>query len=125
MVWDICCQVRQWGEWQKNIEYVHAVENIKAGTDFDWKMNGVKMHSRLQTVIEEFELGWTTRSMGVQSIHTWQIHSHEEGVIVWVEECMEGWRVNWFIKKYQQQLEQSTVEWLHMLKNKCENAMNA
>ena len=70
-VWKIFCDVNNWNVWQKEIVNPKINGEFKAGTNFNWKSNGLTITSTLQTVEANKMVGWSGPAFGSFAIHTW------------------------------------------------------
>jgi hypothetical protein len=98
---------------------------LQAGTTFDWKNEGYKIHSTLHTVDSAAHIGWTGYAMGQFAIHNWTLEETPEGTRVIVEESMEGFLTRLFKKSFNKSLEKGMVNMLDLLKTECEKSNTA
>ncbi len=116
VVWKVFSDVNNWGTWQKEITDPRMNEPFQAGSTFNWKSNGLTIHSTLQTVEVNKAVSWYGPAFGSFAIHTWHFSEQGGQTIVSVEESMEGWLVGLFKDRFQSALDTSIDNWLTYLK---------
>ncbi|OXG06077.1 SRPBCC family protein [Flavobacterium araucananum] len=120
-VYQIMSDVDHWSEWNKNIEDIYLNGEFATENSFDWKSDGLTIHSTVHTVIPGKKIGWSGDAFGAFAIHNWYFEPNGKQTTVKVEESMEGWLVELFPSEFQGGLEKSTQTWLKNLKVKAES----
>jgi uncharacterized protein YndB with AHSA1/START domain len=120
-VWKVLTDINNWPNWQKDISMSKIKGELQPGTTFAWKSGGVKIQSKLHTVISNEKFGWTGKTMGIFAIHNWSLFHKDGKTMVIVEESMEGFLAKVFRKSLTQNLETGMQKWLDFLKQKCES----
>lgn len=105
-----------WSTWQKEISTSKINGPFKEGISFDWKSNGLKIHSTLNTVNSHKKIVWSGPALGSFAVHSWSFKNLNGKTLVQVDECMEGWLVSLFESKFQSGLDTSIKNWLNDLK---------
>lgn len=119
-VWTVLTDIDNWAGWQTNISSPKLNGELKAGTTFDWKTGGAKIHSTLHTVEPYTQFGWTGKSFGMFAIHNWTLNETNGKTTVEVDESMEGFLAGLFKKSFNKNLEAGMLKWLDLLKQECE-----
>ncbi|MEQ9378165.1 MAG: SRPBCC family protein [Imperialibacter sp.] len=119
-VWQVLTSINDWSGWNSEISKATINGSLKAGTTFDWKTGGTKIHSTLHTVNCERELGWTGKVMGIFAIHNWELQAAGQTTKVVVEESMEGLLASLLSGFFNKTLEKGMVSWLEAMKRECE-----
>lgn len=122
-VWNILTDIDNWPDWQTAITYSKINGELKPGTTFDWKAEGLKIHSTLHTVKKTEYLGWTGKSLGSFAIHNWILKDVNGKTEVFVEESMEGFLVRLLKKTFQKVLEKGMTASLEQLKRASEKSI--
>lgn len=119
-VWAVLSNIDQWSIWNAGITNAKLNGPLKAGTTFDWKTGGAKIHSTLHTVEPYKNFGWTGKAPGAFAIHNWTLTESNGQTSVFVEESMEGFLVSLFKKMFNKNLESQMHQWLVLLKQESE-----
>ncbi|MBO9703499.1 MAG: SRPBCC family protein [Sporocytophaga sp.] len=119
-VWTVFTSVDKWPQWQKEIISASLSAPFKPGSVIEWKTNGFSIHSQLQTVELNKEIGWAGEAFGSFAIHVWKFEEKDGYTTVTVKESMEGWLVNLMKGYVQPNLHKATEYWLHTLKQESE-----
>lgn len=119
-VWAIMTNIDNWATWQTDISKPKMNGKLSAGTTFDWKTGGAKIHSTLHTVEPYQQFGWTGKTFGMFAIHNWRLTEIKGTTTVEVDESMEGFLAGLFNKSFNKNLEKSMQKWLDLLKQECE-----
>ncbi len=90
-VWQIQTDIENWNKWQTDITSTKLDGDLKAGTTFRWKAQGLNITSRLHTVEPEHRIGWTGIALGMSAIHNWTFVSHGNDTLAITEESLSGW----------------------------------
>jgi len=119
-VYAIISDVNHWPNWHTDVQSPSLQGPFKKGNSFDWKSNGLTIHSTIHTARPNDKLGWSGTAFGAFAIHNWTFTPDHGNTIVTVEESMEGWLVSLFKNKFQHGLEVSLQVWLGNLKAQAE-----
>jgi uncharacterized protein YndB with AHSA1/START domain len=120
-VWKVLTDINNWPAWQKDITLSEMTEDLKSGNTFTWKSGGIRIRSKLHTVVHQKQFGWTGKTMGIFAIHNWSLFHKDGKTTVYAEESMEGFLAGLFRKSLNQNLEAGMQKWLDHLKQKCES----
>lgn len=120
VIWRILTAIDQWTTWNTEVSQVKLNGKLQAGTTFDWKTGGAKIHSTLHTVTPHKHFGWTGKAIGTYAIHNWTLSETNGKTKVLVEESMEGFLVKLFKGMFNKNLETGMEKWLDLLKQECE-----
>ncbi|MBE2272331.1 MAG: SRPBCC family protein [Anaerolinea sp.] len=121
-VWALQANIEQWTQWQPNISRAVLEGELKAGSVFRWKAQGLAITSTLQVVDPCRQIGWTGVSLGMKAIHLWHFEATPEGTRVTVEESLSGWFTRllaWFDRTF---LTKSMASSLALLKAQAEKS---
>jgi hypothetical protein len=119
-VWSTITNIDNWTTWQKDISSAKLNGELKPTTTFDWKANGLKIHSILHAVVPYKYFGWSGKIFGVFAVHNWTITEKKGQAEVKVEESMQGFLAVFFKKYFNKNLEKGMLVWLDLLKKECE-----
>lgn len=120
IIWELLTDIDNWATWNSSISKARLNGNLEANATFNWKSEGVNIHSTIHTVESNRFLGWTGKALGTYAIHNWSLNETNGQTIVSVEESMEGFLVNLFRKTFSKNLEKGMEKWLNSLKQECE-----
>ncbi len=119
-VWQTQADIESWPNWQPDITAAKLDGDLKAGSTFRWKAQGLNITSRLHTVEPNRLIGWTGIAPGMYAIHNWKFETHGETTLAITEESLSGWLtrlMKFFDPNF---LEKSLDSTLKRLKNKVE-----
>ena len=119
-VWTVLADIDHWANWQTDISKSKLNGELEPETSFDWKSNGVMIHSRLHTVDPYKNLGWTGKTFGMFAIHNWTLTESNGQTKVSVDESMNGFFAKIMKKSFNRNLENGMQNWLDLLKQECE-----
>jgi uncharacterized membrane protein len=119
-VYQIFSDVDHWDNWQREIIAPQINGAFQSGSSFNWKSNGLKITSTLQTVETNKLVGWSGPAFGAFAIHNWYFKEQNGQTTIRVEESMEGWLVKLLQRKFQSSLDKSIEYWLNALKKESE-----
>lgn len=119
-VWAVLTNINNWTKWNPKITKAEMQEKLAVGANFKWTVNGAQIKSVLHTVETNRAFGWSGVTFGGSAIHNWYLEAQEEGVLVKVEESMQGWLVGLFKNKMNQDLAKDMQFWLEQLKKESE-----
>ena len=119
-VWKVLTEIDSWANWQTDIKSSKINGELRPSTTFDWKTGGAKIHSTLQTLEKQKQLGWTGKSFGILAIHTWTLSEEDGKTTLVVDESMQGFLAGLFKKSLNKKLQNGMQTWLDLLKVECE-----
>lgn len=119
-VWAVLTNINNWTKWNPKITKAEIKEKPGVGSPFKWTVNGAKINSILHTVDLNRAFGWSGVTFGGSAIHNWYLEQQENGVLVKVEESMQGWLVGLFKNKMNKDLQKDMQFWLEQLKKESE-----
>lgn len=119
--WQVLSDIDNWVNWQEGINKSCLNGELKPGTDFIWKADGIKIHSILHTVEPYKRIGWTGKAIGTYAIHNYTLTEENGITIIFVEESLNGFLPRLLKKSFQKNLENGMKKGLKLLKTKCEN----
>ncbi|HVT87177.1 MAG TPA: SRPBCC family protein [Chitinophagaceae bacterium] len=119
-VWSVLTSINEWPSWQSAVTEARLKGTLAEGTEFVWKAGGLTFHSKIHTCDQYHSFGWTGKTIGAQAIHNWKFEAKENGVIVSVEESLQGIFASLMKKKFQKSLTDGMAKNLDELKVACE-----
>jgi uncharacterized membrane protein len=119
-VWQIQSDIEAWPEWQPDITSIQLNGNLKAGSTFRWKAQGLMIQSRFHTVEPYRRMGWTGTAPGMGAIHNWTFEPRDETTLAVTEESLSGWLTRLMKLFNPHFLEKSLEATLQRLKTKAE-----
>jgi hypothetical protein len=119
-VWETLTTLEQWPAWLTNVSLVKMNGLLQAGTTFDWKTNGMTIHSTLHTVTPLVAIGWTGKVWGMFAVHNWEFREVDGQTEVTVSESMDGFLLKVFRKTFNKMLSKDMHDSLQLLKKACE-----
>ena len=121
-VWAIITNINQWSKWETDIKKSKIKGGLKPGTNFDFIINNVKIHSKIHTVEPFHHLGWTAEIFGMHVIHNMTLSEDKGQTMVSDDESLDGVLVRIFKKSFDKRLEKNKQNWLEQLKKECEKS---
>lgn len=119
-VWAVLTNIDDWNKWLTTVSKSKLNGALEPNTTFDWKTGGMKIHSKLHTVVEYSNFGWTGKVYSIHAIHNWTFKEVNGATEVKVSESMEGFLANLFKKSFNRILEKDMAKSLELLKQTCE-----
>lgn len=119
-VWTVLTNIDQWNTWLTAVTESKLNGSLQPNTTFDWKVDGMKIHSKLHSVEPFSKFGWTGKVYGIYAIHNWSFKEVNGSTEVIVSESMDGFLAKLFKKNFNKTLEKSMIESLERLKQTCE-----
>jgi hypothetical protein len=122
IIMSILTNILEWPTWRQDISNVQLLSidnNIRIGTDFEWKSNGLKYHSQIHTCTTTL-FGWTGKTIGAYAVHNWKLTTNKSSTTVEVSESLEGLSIRLMKRKMQSELPLLLRKDLHDLKIQCE-----
>ena len=89
-VWQVLSYFEGWPSWNKSVSKIKLEGPLSAGTAFVWVTDGAKIVSRIEEVIEPYELAWSGTIWGIRAVHVWRLEEREGGTLVHTEESFDG-----------------------------------
>ena len=121
-VWQLQSDIQHWNTWQPDISNVTVSGDLKTGTTFKWKAQGLTITSTLEVVEPPVQIGWTGVAMGMKAIHNWSFEQHDDHTHVIVEESLSGWLTRLMCLFDKNFLQKSMVKSLAVLKQQAEKS---
>lgn len=125
LVWEVLSDIRNWPDWNPSVSRVSMYGELKPGTDFHWKADGVSIVSALQSVEPNKRLAWTGRSPGIRAIHVWEFEAQQDATRVRTRESFEGLMARLLSGPLSRMLNNSLTDGLRHLKQECERRVAA
>lgn len=118
-IWSVLTKVENWPAWQPAVSQATLNGPVQEETTFDWKANGMNIHSEF-TVVRPVEfLTWKGRMLWIDAVHAWRLLPLADGgTLVIVKESMEGAGIRWMFGR--QKLKESLEASLEALQSKAE-----
>lgn len=120
-IWKLMSEVNRWPEWNKAISFAQLEGVFVKGTPFRWT-SGVNIRSTLEDVIINKRIVWSTKSVGVKTVQSWEFKKTDEGVLVFVSQSAEGWLTKIASQAVTKKLHKNLNEFLFSLKLAAEKA---
>jgi hypothetical protein len=120
-IWKLMSEVNRWPEWNKAISFARLEGVFVKGTPFRWT-SGVNIRSTLEDVIINKRIVWSTKSVGVKTVQSWEFKKTDEGVLVFVSQSAEGWLTKIASQAVTKKLHKNLNEFLFSLKHAAEKA---
>jgi hypothetical protein len=120
-IWKLMSEVNRWPEWNKAISFARLEGVFVKGTPFRWT-SGVNIRSTLEDVIINKRIVWSTKSVGVKTVQSWEFKKTDEGVLVFVSQSAEGWLTQIASQAVTKKLHKNLNEFLFSLKHAAEAA---
>ena len=120
-IWKLMSEVNRWPEWNKAISFARLEGVFVKGTPFRWT-SGVNIRSTLEDVIINKRIVWSTKSVGVKTVQSWEFKKTDEGVLVFVSQSAEGWLTKIASQAVTKKLHKNLNEFLFSLKRAAEMA---
>ncbi|MCF8371363.1 MAG: SRPBCC family protein [Bacteroidales bacterium] len=89
-VYEIISDIPAWVQWQSAVSKAKVNGNLKEGVEFTWKANGMKIKSKIHTLVENSAIGWTGTMIWIKAVHNWSFSEEGGKTIVVVEENLSG-----------------------------------
>jgi uncharacterized protein YndB with AHSA1/START domain len=89
-VYRVVTDINHWPEWQSAVSEAKLQTLLAEGAEFVWKVNGLRIKSRIHTVNEKSELGWTSKMFWIEAVQNWQFFEEEGNARVRIEESLSG-----------------------------------
>ena len=89
-VYGLVGDISNWTEWQSAVAETQLHGTFSEGTEFTWKANGMKIHSKLHTVQQNAKIGWTGKMFWIKAVHNWWFTTKGKSTVVRVEESLDG-----------------------------------
>jgi len=115
-VWNTLTDIDNWTKWQPSIRKSRLNGELKPQTTFDWKNEGMNIHSLLHIVDPYSNICWTGKVYGVFAVHNWILKDLNGTTQVTVSESMEGLLARLFKKYFNNMLKKEMEKSLLQLK---------
>lgn len=89
-VYRLVSDINNWAEWQSDVAEALIHGKFSENTEFTWKANGMKIHSKLHTIQQNAKIGWTGKMFWIKAVHNWWFTAKGESTLVEVEESLSG-----------------------------------
>jgi len=89
-VYGLVSDINNWTEWQTAVTEAQLNGKFNEGTEFDWKANGMHIHSKIHTIRQNAKIGWTGKMFWIKAVHNWWFTAKGENTLVKVEESLSG-----------------------------------
>lgn len=103
-VWEVLTSIEAWPKWQSDVSEAQLKGPLAENTEFVWKAGGLKFHSKIHTMKQGAEFGWTGSTLGASAIHNWTFKESEGSTTVLVVESLQGIFPFLFRKYFQKNL---------------------
>lgn len=112
-IWSVLTNVENWPAWQSAVSQATLNGPVQKGLTFDWKANGMNIHSEFTVVRPAKFLTWKGRMLWIDAVHAWRFLPLGDGsTLVVVKESLEGAGIRWIFgrQKLKDSLEASLEE---------------
>ena len=109
-VYSLLGDINNWPEWQKKVKKAVLKDSLEEGKRFIWLSNGMKINSKLHTVVPNREIGWTGRIWWITAVHNWTFIEQDGKCTVTVEESMKGFLSGLMKKSLKEGMKQNLME---------------
>ena len=89
-VWNILSDFQNWPTWNKSVLKMQVDGPVKTGTSFEWLADSWKIASRLEEVDPPKRIAWSGTTLGIRSMHVWDLAEEGQGTRVHTVESFEG-----------------------------------
>ena len=120
-VWAIQSDLENWPSWQADVQSIQVDGELKEGTVFRWKAQGLTITSTLRAFAPPNQIGWTGTSMGMKAVHIWHFEAAPDGTKVTTEESLSGWLTRLLALFDKNFLQKSMAKSLTTLKERVES----
>ncbi len=121
--WHVLIGVKDWPQWQKNVESADIAGPVAPGTPFTWKTGGAEIHSQITVARPMEQFVWTGVAFNAHAILVWNLQRLPDGrTQVKTSESMSGFMLTLFYSS--KQLEATHHDWLTSLKLTAEKPPN-
>lgn len=118
VIWKVLTDIANWPSWNKHIKSISG-NTLEVGSQFEWSLNGIHIHSIVKKVTPPEQIAWTGTSLGVKAIYVWNLEKSDNQTIVTAEESLQGLRT---IFLGHQKIHNTLINWLEFLKQRVENS---
>jgi uncharacterized protein YndB with AHSA1/START domain len=121
VVWEILARVERWRTWHRGVDFAVLRGELAEGTRLDWRVDGLRIRSRLREVEFPRRLGFTVRMIGGHGYARWTLEpTPAGGTLVRTEELWEGFLVRMLRRTLSRTLTVSRTAWLEALRDRAE-----
>jgi hypothetical protein len=90
-VFSLIKNIKDWPKWLEGVTKVTIDGNIEEGKEFSWLAKGYKLKSKIHTIVNNSEIGWTGTMLWIKAIHNWHFEKLADNKTkVTVEESFTG-----------------------------------
>jgi hypothetical protein len=114
-IWKLMSEVNRWPEWNKAISFAQLEGVFVKGNPFKWT-SGVNIKSILEDVVINKRIVWSSKSVGVKTVQSWDFKKTDEGVLVIVSQSAGGWLTKIASQAVAKKLDKNLREFLFSLK---------
>lgn len=120
-IWRALTKIEEWPRWNDEITEARLLGPLAPGTEFRWKTERVSIVSELIEVKPYMSIAWSGRAPGIRAVHTWNIETKGQFVLVRTEEFFTGFLARLLPRTMAKMLASTLNRGLSMLKAECEN----
>jgi hypothetical protein len=132
-VWDHLVRMERWRSWYRGIDSAHVRRRgaegeigpsadgvgsslLAVGDRLDWRVDGIRIRSRITEVVPTARLAWTLQTLGAHGALRWTlVPTPEDGCRVRLEEWWAGMPVRLLRGTLRRTLQISRIAWLEGL----------
>lgn len=89
-VWNVLTDFQNWPAWNKSVSKMQVDGPVETGTSFEWIADGWKLASCLEEVVPPKRIAWSGTTLGIRSVHVWDLAEEGQGTRVHTVESFEG-----------------------------------
>lgn len=108
-VWSRLSLVEQWPEWNSDVKNSVLDGDLAVGNIFRWRAGPGTITSTIRAVDPPKLLAWSGRTMGIDAVHIWHLHSDGSQTHVRTEESWRGLLPR-FLKGYSAKTLQTSMQ---------------
>ncbi len=120
-IWEVLTGIDKWPTWQSSIKKAKLDGALQPGSEFKWKSGGITIRSRLHTVQQYNNFGWSGKNLGLYAILNWTLIEQKKQTEVFVEETVEGFLAKLLSILLKKSVNKRNQKWLELLKIACES----
>lgn len=119
-VWDLLVEVRRWPLWHRGADFADLRGELEPGTQLRWRMDGMRIRSRIREVDPPVRLGWTMGTLGARGYQRWSLRPTPTGTEVTLEEAWGGLFALVLKRTLKRTLLRARTHWLAALRDRAE-----
>lgn len=89
-VWEIITDLRNWSNWNTDIESMHVEGDTGLGTVFVWKAGGMTIESTITDFQPNTRIVWKGKTLGIDAYHVWEFSDKGDYTHIYTEEKFTG-----------------------------------